>query len=353
MNVQNLREKFNQPGNGSVSSPGTSFGVTLKSTAKTPSTATNKTTAVFTSAARAVDQPSQFHSVKLRSSKSPSPERFAVTSTLSRSGAHLRSSKSPSPDPPPHINGVIGAKAVITNGDFDCRARTHLKSPEQAQKEVILRKWNRNSSNNDEALAAPTTVDSPAPAKAKKCVSKFIAHLSSTENDATSGRDNDAILVTDNGLSADSRNDRYNSTNESSTSMSHSQAYGERQNSAPVNATSTTSAMAARPANSSFLHNDVRPKASTSTDFSVTNSQLKANVNSVPAPFVSQNSSSKLSPAADRWKATANAEPEFATPKLNSAADRWKPTPAPAAINSEPEFRRVTLTKGEFFYQYI
>lgn len=321
MNVQNLREKFNQPGKGStsISSPGTSFGVTLKSTTKPPPSSANKNASPFSSPARVAEPQPHFCSVKLRSSKSPSPER--VASTLGRNSAHLRSSKSPSPDPP-LVNGAIGARAATTNGD--CGARAHVKSPEQTQQEVILRKWNRSSSANEDA---PTTVDSPALAKSKKCVSRFVAHLATTTApDATTGCYNDATAA-DNGLSVDSRADRQKSPAESSVPTSR--AYGERHCSAPANSATATaaSAMAARPANTSFLHNDVRP-SKVAADLGSTNGPpLKATANSVPAPFVAQNSS----------------------PKLHSAADRWKPAP----VNSEPEFRRVALSKGESSIQFL
>lgn len=327
MNVNNLREKFNQPNKGAISSPGTSFGVALKSTAKTSACVKN--------APSNADPPPQFRSVKLRASKSPSPER--VASTLNR--AHLRSSKSPSLDLP-HVNGVSSAKAATTNGD--CGARAPVKSPEQTQQEVILRKWNRGSSTTE----GPTTVDSPAAlAQSKKCVTRFISQLSTsaptTAKDAV-GIDNN--VAADNGLSVNGRNDSHKCAVESS--VSPSKANGERQNCAPA------TAMNVRPANSSFLHQDVRgPAKGADLGSTLTNGPLKPTTNSVPAPFVAQNSAPKPSPAADRWKPTPVEPPEFAAPKLNSTADRWKLAPAPQ--NSEPEFRRVTLTKGEFLLQFF
>lgn len=361
MSVQNLREKFNQPGNGAVSSPGTSFGVALKST-KTPSPIASKTAPPF--AAKVCDPPPQLRSVKLRNSRSPSPERVAATAVLARNGsaAHLRASKSPSPDP--RLNGVTCAKAVITNGDLEARARPHLKSPEQAQQEIIQRKWNRSLSGADEPIAPGANCATPTTTGAKRCVSRFIAHLATTDVDGaataapplTSARDVDSDTS-----SADGRTARFERTASSeSGSMPTSRVYGDRHSSAPLNrnacASTATTAMAARPVNSSFLHNDVRPKVGADLGATVNGPQLKATANCVPAPFVaavaSNGSAPKLTPAADRWKPAPaqiapNAEPEFVAPKLNSAADRWKP--APAATSSEPEFRRVTLHKGKFF----
>lgn len=253
MNIQNLREKFNQPSNGSLSSPGTSYGA-IKSKVNSENLIAKN----------------QVQNLK----PTPFVARVEDNKSNLQFNSHLRNSKSPSPDI------LFNNVKIYTNDETEIK-KIH-RSPEQSQQDIILRKWSRNSigaendSNNNQNIKVEPMI------KSKNCVSRYIAHLSTAENSKT---DN----TTDNNLSE--RTEKLKSIYESNTNINPDK-YDNNVNTSAMN-------VPVRKNNVNFLNNSTKPKM-----YSEFNSYNAIKDNN------SLSNGVKMSEVNERWK-TTNEEPEF------------------------------------------
>lgn len=181
MSVQNLREKFNQPCNGTISPPGTSFGsvksspstkIETLSVASEPASVKPMKTSPF---GPSINGKVPNHFLRTNKNSSISPDRL-LNST-----------------PKPYTNGCLEAKT------------TTRKSPEQSQQDIILRKWSgaselSNSFANKEPTTAPpwTARNSESPfstlSKPKKVISRYLDQLTNADGSAD---DSDSSTISD------------------------------------------------------------------------------------------------------------------------------------------------------------
>ncbi len=208
MNVQNLREKFNQPVNGTLTSPGTSFGVN-----KPKEKSENPVTKL----------PRSFvgHTKSLPAQQNAPPE--PVAPALYR--AQLRDSKSLSPDRPISPSVPKGNK-TIANGEIEGRPKA-FKSVEQAQESVILRKWGKTSASPEPVGNAENHL-----LKSKKCVSNFVTQLTTKENEKDDNSIDNRLSDGNEKLLKNVRESNVNHFNhDKSNNAHHSNGIGIRNNS--------------------------------------------------------------------------------------------------------------------------
>lgn len=169
MSVQNLREKFNQPSNGTPPPPGTSFGAPK----------------LHSKQELFIPRTESANSAKTGSCSFISSNNGKLSTQLH---TRLRNSKSPSPDRQNH-----GSKTYI-NGCTE-PIKHQRKSPEQSQQDIILRKWNRTSISPDSNKTAekPDTITT----KAKNSVLRYINQVTLDEKKKNFDKQTDSSTLSE------------------------------------------------------------------------------------------------------------------------------------------------------------
>lgn len=165
MSVQNLREKFNQPSNGTPPPPGTSFGAPkLHSKQELFIPRTESATSAKTGSCSFISSNNgklctQLHT-RLRNTESLSLDR--------------------------QNNG----SKTYTNGCTE-PVKNQRKSPEQSQQDIILRKWNRTSVSPDSnKTEKPNTITT----KAKNSVLRYVSQVALDEKMKNFDKQTDSTL---------------------------------------------------------------------------------------------------------------------------------------------------------------